>query len=646
MPHSEPNSPPPRRARIALLPERVKNQIAAGEVIERPSSVVKELLENALDAGARAIRIDLEEGGVRLVRIVDDGCGMSRGDLELAFVSHATSKLFDVADLEHIASLGFRGEALASMGAVARCTILSRETGAETGWKIECDGGHLADPREAGGPVGTTIEVRDLFFNVPARRRFLKQTATELGRILDIVQRLALAHEGVGFSATHDGRRLYDVDASMDLRARIRRTFGAELEAALQPVLARDGDVSLRGFVAPPRFARGDTARQMWFVNGRAMKDKVLLRALKDSYRGFLFDNRQPVAFLMLSMDPARVDVNVHPAKSEVRFRDERRLFGFLVNAIRDAVRKTDMATPGARLVETAQRREDRENQLPFTNASFGERAQREPYAVFEIPAVRADAVLHPDAIPRGDARVSRDVAAALRGDALAPRGDATSLRADAAGTADSPSPHAGSAAPSVPSASRAFSHGPFLQVGLTYIVRPLDDGFEIVDQHALHERIQFEALSAELARGAIEMQRFLVPELIDLSRAEVETLSAHFETLSKIGIDLSAFGETTIAVNGMPARLARPRPVAIVRDALAIIENAREIEAGRLLEDVLHSAACRSSVMAGDRLAEDEIRALFERGSHLLSDQTCVHGRPTRVRFTLSDLEKAFNRR
>ena len=644
MPNSEPNSPLPRRARIALLSERVKNQIAAGEVIERPSSVVKELLENALDAGARSIRIDLEEGGVRLVRIVDDGCGMSRGDLELAFVSHATSKLFDVGDLEHIASLGFRGEALASMGAIARCTILSRETGTEIGWKIECDGGHLADTREAGGPVGTTIEVRDLFFNVPARRRFLKQTATELGRILDIVQRLALAHEGVGFSATHDGRRLYDVDASMDLRARIRRTFGAELEAALQPVEARDGDVSLRGFVAPPRFARGDTARQMWFVNGRAMKDKVLLRALKDSYRGFLFDNRQPVAFLMLSMDPARVDVNVHPAKSEVRFRDERRLFGFLVNAIRDAVRKTDMATPGARLVETAQRREDRENQLPFTNAGFGERARREPYAVFDIPAMRADLVVHPDAIPRGDAQLSREVAVALRGDAPL-SGESPSAAAEASAPADSAA-FSVPAASSVHAASRGPAHGPFLQVGRTYILRPLDDGFEIVDQHALHERIQFEALSAELARGAIEMQRFLVPELIDLSRAEVESLSAHFETLAKIGIDLSAFGETTIAVNGMPARLARPRPVAIVRDALAIIENAREIEAGRLLEDVLHSAACRSSVMAGDTLAEDEIRALFERGSHLLSDQTCVHGRPTRVRFTLSDLEKAFNRR
>jgi DNA mismatch repair protein MutL len=587
-----------KRPRIAVLSERVKNQIAAGEVIERPASVVKELVENAIDAGARSIRIDLEEGGAKLVRVVDDGSGMSRDDIALAFVAHATSKLFEVDDLDHIGSLGFRGEALASMGAIARCAILSRETGAATGWRIECEGASISAAHEAGGPVGTSVEVRELFYNVPARRRFLKTTATELGRAIDVVQRIALATEGVGFTLTHDGRRAFDVEPAMDLLARVRRTFGADLADALVPVSARDGDVTLSGYVAPPRFARGDTARQMWFLNGRIVRDKVLVRALKDAYKGFLFDSRQPVAFLALAMDPAKVDVNVHPAKSDVRFRDERRLFGFLVNVIREAVRSCDMATPGARLVERVIEREERA--LPFAGALTSaataprETSVREPLRVYDLPARS-----HP----------------------------APELSADARGPDDA-------------------VHGPFLQVAATYIVRPVGDGFEIVDQHALHERIQYEGLVAEMRRGRVETQRLLVPELVELSRAEVATLADHFEALTPIGIDLAAFGATTIAVQGLPARLARPRPAWIVRDVLAAIEASRALEPERLLEDVLHRTACRSSVMAGDTLSDEEMRSLLERGRHLLSDQTCVHGRPTRVRFVGADLERAFERR
>ncbi|MBK7877919.1 MAG: DNA mismatch repair endonuclease MutL [Planctomycetes bacterium] len=375
-----------RAPRIAVLSEHVRNQIAAGEVIERPASALKELVENALDAGATHLVIDLEEGGAKLVRVTDDGVGMSRADLELAFVPHATSKLATVDDLEHIASLGFRGEALASMGVVARCSIRTRERESLTGWRIENEGGRLSGPVEAGSPAGTSVEVRDLFYNVPARRRFLKTAATELGRCLDVVQRLALAHVGIGFVVTHDGRRVFDVEPAMDLRARIRRAFGAELAEALQPVEGRDGDLVLSGFVAPPRFARSDTSRQMWFLNGRALKDKVLLRALKEGFRGFLFESRQPVAFLVLSMDPGRVDVNVHPAKSEVRFRDERRLFGFVVSAVRAAVARMDLATPAERLVDGALRRDAREAGNDLWAAAARARAEREPFVVRDLP--------------------------------------------------------------------------------------------------------------------------------------------------------------------------------------------------------------------------------------------------------------------
>ncbi len=586
-------------ARIRRLSERVQNQIAAGEVVERPASVVKELVENAIDAGAARIQVDLEEGGSRLIRVIDDGGGMPREDLEMAFVPFATSKLFEVADLEHIASLGFRGEALASIGAISRCRIFSRQADSATGWSIENTGGTIGPPQEAGGPVGTVVEARDLFFNVPARRHFQKRASTELAHALDVVQRIALAHERIGFVATHDARRVFDVEAAMDLRARIRRAFGSDLADALARVEARDGDVVLEGFVAPPRFSRSDSSRQMWFLNGRSLKDRVLIRALKEGYRGFMLDGRQPVAFLSLRMDPARVDVNVHPSKSEVRFRDERRLFGFVVNALRSALAGSDLATPGARLIETAARRETaerREHTLYPPSRAPAFREVREAPAVFDVP--RAPSPVAPPAPP-----------------AIAP------VALDAPG-------------------------GPYLQIARTYLVRPLADGFEVVDQHALHERVTFEALLADLRAGRIEVQRYLVPELVEKSRAEVALVAGEAELLKKIGVEVAAFSDTTLAIHGLPARLARPDVRRLVDDLVALFEDSRDPSAEKLLEAALHRAACRSSVMAGDALSSEEIRSLFERGARLESDQTCVHGRPTRVRFTLPDLEKAFQRR
>jgi len=581
----------PNRARIRVLPERVKNQIAAGEVVERPASVVKELVENALDAGARSIEVDLEEGGIRLVRVVDDGGGMDREDVALAFVAHATSKLQAVEDLEHIASLGFRGEALASIGAVSRASILSRRRDEETGWRVACEGGALSDVVEAGAPVGTRIEVRDLFHNVPARRRFLKQTATEFARCLDVLQRLCLAHEGVAFRVTHDGKRVLDVEGSMDLRARVRRLFGADLANELVEVRAADGTTRLTGLVAPPRFARGDATRQMWFINGRTVRDKVLLRALKDAYHGFVFDHRQPVAFLALGMDPASVDVNVHPQKSDVRFRE----------------------------------REARESALPFRGEYvLPSRPAAEPFVVRDIAPsaewLRSNANRSDSQLGEGGASRAEDVGAEP---ALDGTPDVAAL-----------------------GRSAALSGAPLVQVARTYILRALEDGFEIVDQHALHERITFEALRGELARGNVEVQRLLVPELVEVDRAQVALIAARAAELTRAGVLVEPFGEATLAVHGLPARLQRPRPALLVRDIVALLEEDKALAGEKLLEEVLHRAACRASVMAGDLLTEHEMRALLDRGRHLESDQTCVHGRPTRVRFALADLERAFNRR
>ena len=600
-----------QRPRIAVLPELVKNQIAAGEVIERPASVVKELVENALDAGATRIQVDLEEGGVKLIRVTDDGCGMEASDLPLAFAAHATSKLSNVDDLEHIATLGFRGEALASIASVARVRAFSRRHDAPLGAQLEIEGGRASDVREAGGAAGTSIEVRDLFFNTPARRRFLKTTATELGRALDVIQRLALAQIGVGFVATHDGRRLFDVEPSMDLRARVRRTFGAELADALVPVSGADGDTRLEGFVAPVRFARGDTSRQMWFLNGRPLRDKILARVLRDAHRGFVVDGKQPTAFLSLAMDPAKVDVNVHPAKAEVRFRDERRMFGFLVAALRPAVQSTDMATPGERLLSFAQRRDDTAHTHTLAPQS----------------APRQHGFADSGALARGERPM-------FVRESLAPS-----------------TPQAGASTPArLDEPARRGDdtlRGPFLQVARTYIVRALPDGFEVLDQHALHERLTFEQLREEFERGAIEVQRRLTPELVEVGAAHARLLEDHFEALAQVGVLLGRFGEGVIAVHGLPARLRRPDAESLVRDVIATIEaSGAAPDSGVLMEEVLHRAACRSSVMAGDELSEIEIRALLARAADSPHDQTCPHARPTRVRFTLADLEKAFHRR
>jgi len=598
---------------IRPLPEVVRNQIAAGEVIERPASIVKELVENALDAGARHVQVDLEEGGAKLVRVIDDGAGMNAADLELCFEPHATSKLREAEDLDHIASLGFRGEALASIGSVARCAVLSRRPEDTIGLRLEVEGGRRGEPQEAGAPRGTQVEVRDLFFNTPARRRFLKKPSTELSRCLEVVQRMALGQLDVGFVATHDGKRSYDVEASMDLPARIRRTFGAELAESLVPVEAADGEVRLWGQVAPPRFARRDSARQMWFLNGRIVKDKLLVRVLKEAYRGFLDPGRQPVAFLHLAMDPALVDVNVHPAKSEVRFRQDRRLFGFLLNALRPAVARTDMATPGEGLLRKALGREGyvpHPGQTALRDPGSLPRPEREPFLLREVP---------PPAGEAGRAPIEDLPAAAERA----------------------------SAEPFLTDASVDTLPGPFLQIDKTYILRRLPDGFEVVDQHALHERITYEALLSELQAGRVEVQRLLVPETVEVSRAEVSLLEEHREALARVGIEVEPFGETTVVLRGMPARLRHPDPMGLVRDVAEILaRTGKGPEAADVIEEVLHSAACRSSVMAGDELGEDEIRTLLRRGQALESDQTCPHSRPTRVRFTLADLERAFHRR
>jgi DNA mismatch repair protein MutL len=632
---------PTGAASIRELPPNVRDQIAAGEVVERPASVVKELVENALDAGARHIRVDLEEGGMRLVRVSDDGAGMGSEDLPLAFRAHATSKLHALEDLDHIASLGFRGEALASIGSVARCQIVSRLRGAPSGHRLGNEGGRLSELVPAGAPQGTSVEVRELFFNTPARRRFLKSAPTELARCLELLQRLALAHVGVAFQVTHDGKPLYDIEAGLDLLGRVRKTFGAELSQALAPIDARAGQelggLRLSGLLAPPRFSRRDLARQMWFLNGRPLRDKLLSRALKEGYRGFLEEGRQPVAFLSLELDPGLVDVNVHPTKSEVRFRQESALAGFLIHHLRQAVAKLDLSTPGDALLKSAERR-------GAWSPAPGQGWLADPGAEApRPPAGRGQSGPWP-------ARPSGGLGYELPRPAGAPPSHPASLaheRSAPAGAGPTPFAPAAAPAPENPWGEVDRLEGPFLQIANTYLLRAVPGGFEVIDQHALHERITFEALRAELRQGRIECQRLLIPEVVELSRHEVRTLEPHLEALSQLGLEFTPLGETSVAVQGLPRRLGAAAPALVLADVLRCLEaQARLPSPEELLEEVLHRSACRASVMAGDVLSQEQIRALLGRGRALESDQTCPHSRPTRVRFTLADLEKAFHRR
>ena len=566
-------------SKIRKLPRAVVDRIAAGEVVERPASVVKELIENSLDAGATRIDVEIRGGGSDGVVVRDDGVGMGVEDLALAFESHATSKLTDVGDLDHVASFGFRGEALASTAAVADCRILTRERDAEHGHEIESRGGETTAARVAAAPKGTLVEVRQLFKYVPARRKFLRAPTTEGGHVASVVQAAALAHPDVGFSLTRDGASAFRVGPGDDRRARIAQFFGRKLFDALLPVAARDGTTSVEGFVVRPEAAKPSAAWQHFFLNGRPIRDRMLQHALRHGYEGLLTRDQYPVAFVFLAMDPAEVDVNVHPAKTEVRFRDGDRVHRLVERAVRDA--------------------------LVAANLS---------------PSI---ALRDPAAAP--------DVAARLEGvrEALS-----DFLRAPP----PTESIHHG--APPVVAAVPAVR---YLQVRDTFLVFETEDGVAVVDQHALHERILLEELKSRIAAGTLEVQRMLVPALVEMPGADADLLLAETESLARAGVAVERFGPTTVAVRSMPTLLAKRDPSRLLG---GVVERLRGGERpGNLLETLLHSMACRAAIMAGDRITETQAAELLRRADLIDSRQGCAHGRPTALRIPFTDLERRFRR-
>jgi len=615
---------------IRILHEHLVNQIAAGEVVERPASVVKELLENAVDAQASRIVLEVEEAGKKLIRVNDDGCGIPADEAPLSLASHATSKIATGEDLEGITSLGFRGEALASIASVADVRLLSRTADALEATQVTVSGGKAEPPCPASGPVGTTVEVRNLFRYVPARRKFLKTDATEMGHITEQVARIALAYPGVHLTVTHNGRSVYQLPPSESVRERIGAFFGADLAASLIEVTSEEPAGRLWGLIGPPHVARATTGMQYLFINGRYVRDRSLLHALREAYRGLLEGRRQSVAFLLLTVPPERVDVNVHPTKIEVRLRDAHLLYGQVLATVRERLLGPGLAPsvqtppPGA----TAPREGD------------SERDGRVRRAVVDF--LRSPPAAHQSRLPLASkaAGAAREASVdAHRGGPPASRSGLGESARGAEGIGET-SRSAEFAGEEGPAPARA------VQLHNTYLVAETEDGILIVDQHALHERVLFEEIMGRLERGPLEGQRLLIPVTVALSDREMATVETHREALARLGLEVEPLGPRDAGIHAFPSLLERGDPEGTLRDFLAWAEAVESPPTPRqVLEQLAHVAACRAAVKAGDPLKTEEIEVLLAHREAAHTAATCPHGRPTALVLRKRDLEKQFGR-
>jgi DNA mismatch repair protein MutL len=579
--------------RIRRLPEGIANRIAAGEVIERPASVVKELAENAIDAGASRIDIAFRDGGRGLIRVSDDGMGMSGDDLDLAVERHATSKLAD-DDLVDIRTLGFRGEALPSIGAVSRLRLTSRARGAGEAWTIAVEAGRKAAISPAALASGTVVEVNDLFFAVPARLKFLRSPRAETAEAADVVRRLALSAPHIAWSFTSEERNLIDFPADPDRAKRLARVLGAEAsQNCLTIERAREG-VAISGLASLPSYHRGQASQQYFFVNGRPVRDRLLSGAVKGAYADVLMRGRFPVVAVFLACPPQFVDVNVHPAKAEVRFRDAGLVRSLIVGTIRDALKGQGRRTStvlaseaaGAFRSETPRVTQALREQTFAGFAPSGFAENPEPLAISAPPAAEENGAGH----PLGAARA---------------------------------------------------------QVHENYILAQTDDGIVIVDQHAAHERLVYERMKAELLGGGIMTQPLLVPEVIDLDAASVERLAGAGDLLASAGLALEPFGDSAVIVREVPAALAGAGIAALVSD---IADDLAELGTSSTIEErinhLLATAACHHSVRAGRRLKSEEMDALLRQMERTPNSGHCNHGRPTYIELKLADIERLFGRR
>jgi len=595
---------------IRRLPDTLVNRIAAGEVVERPASALKELVENALDAGATAIAITLRQGGLEGLAVTDNGHGIARDEMSLALERHATSKLPDEA-IDQVRTLGFRGEALPSIGSVARLTLASRQ-GATDGWRLVCDNGAIGALEPAAMPHGTRVEVDGLFDRVPARRKFLRSPRAEYAACLDIVRRLAMARSDVGFVLEHDGRRIFSLPGGQEREDRVAQLIDRELaDNHVVVELEREG-VSLAGVASLPTFHRGSADHQYLFVNGRPVRDRLLVGAVRGAYADFIARDRHPVLALFLTIPVEEVDVNVHPAKTEVRFRDPAFMRGMIVSGLRRAL---DAA--GMRVANRA-------------DASSAELWQREAIPAFE-PAVAPGAVA--DWAPRspggayGGASLFGDRQARFSGFAPSGRAEPVAL--------------------SVAEAPREYPLGIARgQVARTYIVAEAEDGLILVDQHAAHERLVLERMRKALADGTVARQTLLLPEVIELDEPACDRIEGRIAELGELGLEIERFGPAAMLVRAAPALLGQSDVAGLVRDLaddLAAMGDATSLK-GRL-DLVAATMACHGSVRAGRVLSVAEMNALLREMEVTPHSGQCNHGRPTWIKLAHGDIEKLFGR-
>ena len=591
---------------IRLLPDTLISQIAAGEVVERPASVLKELLENSLDAGAGEISVSLLQGGVKQLKVTDNGGGMDAADLPLAFARHATSKIASLDDLEQVRSLGFRGEALASIASVARVVLTTRDEHAPHAWSLSAEGGAQGAAQPAAHARGSSVEVNDLYFNTPARRKFLRTEATEFGHCEDVYKRIALSRPDVAFSLRHNGRVISHLQAG-DAARRIAAVAGAEFAGAARALDENSSGLRLYGFAGSPAFSRASRDAQFAFVNGRFVRDKLLAHALRQAYQDMLHGDRHAAFVLFLELDPLGVDVNVHPAKTEVRFRDARAIHQFVFHAVSKALAGSAAQTGAPAVLAVP--------------AAGGTNFQRMPYQAslgVAQPAAAYQAMFSP---PPGPVSASAGGAARAAYEAII------------------------AAAPSLPETEAPLGYA-LAQLHGIYILAQNRRGLVLVDMHAAHERILYERLKGALDAQGISMQKLLIPVTFNAERLEVATLEEHAGVLRELGFDMAPLSPTALAVRALPSMLASADVAELAR---ALLRDVREFGGSRVLtehqHELLSTMACHGAVRAHRPLSVTEMNALLREMEVTERSGQCNHGRPTWYQMSLADLDKLFLR-
>jgi DNA mismatch repair protein MutL len=621
--------------KIRLLPEALACQVAAGEVVERPASVVKELVENSLDAGASNIEVRVQRGGIALIRVTDDGCGMNRDDALMCLERNATSKIRTKEDLAAITTLGFRGEAIPSIASVSKFRLATREPGALTGTEVIITGGKLERVNDCGEPPGTQIEVRSLFFNLPARRKFLRTEATEYAHLEQVLKTQAIAHEAVRFSLVRDERLAFQLPATTSLRERIGGLVGSDLASRLLEIepLEQKG-VKVRGYIGPPGMGRGDRRQQLTFLNGRPVEAAIVSRALREGYHTALMKGQYPVTFLFLETDPSAVDVNVHPAKREVRFHDGYAVQDAIVAAVSRTLRER-MTRPvsGVGLTGAA-------TALPGTVEVQEELI--EPAAVYSTPRLdpRPAALFTSLERQRHEQRVAEE----------GPVADQTlSIPAPVAVAPEAAETPVAPSVPEAPAAEKpkASDYRVIGVLGKLYVLLEAKEGLVLMDQHAAHERVLFEELRRRMESEGAPSQRLLAPLMVDLTPRDFDLVSRHLDTLERLGFSAEPFGGNTLKLDALPSFLKRDDPAAFLHEVIREIRVASDrMSSLRLGEDLIATTVCRAAVKANDTLKEPELRRLLEDLLACDMPYCCPHGRPTLIQIGYTELERKFGRR